>query len=176
MQQIAWFERKFEFPKEQNIFPGTVERLADAPLRLEHKLRAYPDNILTRRLNDEWSIQEHLGHLIDLEPLWYGRLHDILDGEAYLREADLSNTKTHQAGHNLKSLESLLAEFSRLRGKTVERLWGLKEEEIFKSALHPRLHQPMRLMDLFIFVVEHDDHHLAQMTHLSRAFNANLHT
>ena len=36
--------------------------------------------------------------------------------------------------------------------------------DIFRTALHPRLETPMRMMDLFYFVAEHDDHHLARIT------------
>jgi hypothetical protein len=36
------------------------------------------------------------------------------------------------------------------------------------SALHPRLKTPMRIIDLFLFVAEHDDHHLARITELAR--------
>ena len=31
------------------------------------------------------------------------------------------------------------------------------------SRLHPRLKQPMRLVDHLYFVAEHDDHHLAKI-------------
>jgi hypothetical protein len=37
------------------------------------------------------------------------------------------------------------------------------------SAVHPRLQQPMRLVDMLYFVAEHDDHHLARMTALARS-------
>ena len=42
----------------------------------------------------------------------------------------------------------------------------LTEEQIFLSALHPRLKTPMRTIDLFLFVADHDDHHLARITEL----------
>ena len=42
----------------------------------------------------------------------------------------------------------------------------IDEETVFKSVLHPRLKTPMRTMDLFLFVVEHDDHHLARISEL----------
>ena len=38
----------------------------------------------------------------------------------------------------------------------------LTEKQIFMSALHPRLKSPMRTMDHFLFVADHDDHHLAR--------------
>lgn|GEM_PF-5393098 len=36
------------------------------------------------------------------------------------------------------------------------------------GALHPRLGVPMRLIDLALFTVEHDDHHLAVISALRR--------
>ena len=35
-----------------------------------------------------------------------------------------------------------------------------------RSMLHPRLQQPMRLVDHLCFVAEHDDHHLARIWEL----------
>ncbi|MEL6660174.1 MAG: DinB family protein [Bacteroidota bacterium] len=166
MQQIPWFSRKFDFSYQQNIFPAILERLTDAPLRLEHKLSGLPPDRLTAKLEGSWSVQENLGHLIDLEPLWQGRLTDILLKQEYLRTADLSNVQTDEAGHNDHQVEDLLKRFSKLRQQTVRSLRELQDKEIFLSALHPRLHQPMRVMDLFLFVAEHDDHHLARMTYL----------
>ena len=40
----------------------------------------------------------------------------------------------------------------------------MKEQGVYKTALDPRLKKPMRTMDLFLFVAEHDDHHLARIT------------
>jgi len=38
MEQIKWFERKFEFSGTQNIFPSIVERLRGTPVRLRDKM------------------------------------------------------------------------------------------------------------------------------------------
>jgi len=40
------------------------------------------------------------------------------------------------------------------------------ESSVVRAALHPRLQQPMRVLDLAFFVAEHDDHHLAHITRL----------
>jgi hypothetical protein len=37
-----------------------------------------------------------------------------------------------------------------------------------RTMLHPRLKQPMRLVDHLYFVAEHDDHHLAHIWALTR--------
>ncbi len=112
---------------------------------------------------------EHIGHLADLEPLWQGRLEDILNGEKELRPTDLTNAKTTEAHHNNKSLAELLSAFEQLRQKTLTSLRLLKDEDVFKSALHPRLKTPMRALDLFTFVAEHDDHHLVKISEIENS-------
>ena len=85
-----------------------------------------------------------------------------------MRPTDLQNRKTNEANHNAVSIETLLKDFRQIRMQTIAMLENLNEEQIFNSALHPRLKTPMRTMDLFLFVAEHDDHHLARITELIR--------
>src|SRR4051812_41866628 len=110
-QQTKWFDRKFDFSSTQNIFPSVIERLRGTPARLEEKIQSVSENILVAKLNGSWSIKENIGHLIDLEPLWMGRLEDIMNRETYLRTADLTNTKTDQANHNARTINELLNGF-----------------------------------------------------------------
>ncbi|UKJ08877.1 DinB family protein [Solitalea lacus] len=168
MKQVRWFDRKFDFNYEENIFPSIVERLLGTTLRLEDKLSKIPLAKQTIKLDNEWSILEHIGHLSDLEPLWQIRLQEILAGKEFMTAADLQNTKTEQAPHNNKSYTELIGEFAQLREQTLKMIEPLDENEIYKSSLHPRLKTPMRVMDLFLFVAEHDDHHLAKITELNR--------
>ncbi len=171
MQQEKWFNREFNFENEQNIFPGILERLSGTPVRLEEKVKAVAGQILTFSLNNSWSIKENMGHLIDLEPLWQGRLDDIINNQVELRSTDLQNTKTNFANHNDKSIQELLSEFRNIREQTINKLLSLDDATVFKWALHPRLKSPMRTMDLFLFVAEHDDHHLARITEILKTNN-----
>jgi uncharacterized damage-inducible protein DinB len=168
MKQTKWFERKFNFNSSENIFPSLLERLSGTPARLDEKIRSLPEEVLTVKIEGTWSIKENLGHLIDLEPLWLGRFEDIKNGETELRITDLTNAKTDLAGHNNKSTESLLKEFREIRNKTLLMLENMDEALIFKSALHPRLKTPLRTVDHFVFVAEHDDHHLARITEIAK--------
>lgn len=172
MKQVNWFDRDFRFDSTQNIFPSILERLWGTPIRLYEKVRFIPENVLTLRKGNTWTIKENIGHLADLEPLWQGRLEDILNGKEELRPTDLRNTQTNEANHNTKPIEQLLETFAQLRNQTLGLLNPLSEEQIFMSALHPRLQTPMRTMDLFLFVADHDDHHLARITELTSLFNS----
>lgn len=124
--------------------------------------------ILALKPNGKWSIKENIGHLLDLEPLWQGRFDDVLNKKEFLREADLENKKTDRALHNQVELAELLSNFKKTRLQTIDKLNALTEKSIYQTALHPRLLQPMRIMDLFLFVAEHDDHHLAQINNLTQ--------
>jgi hypothetical protein len=44
----------------------------------------------------------------------------------------------------------------------------LEEPDWEKAALHPRLRQPMRIVDIAYFDSEHDDYHLARISELAR--------
>jgi uncharacterized damage-inducible protein DinB len=168
MKQVKWFDRRFDFNAAQNIFPSLIERLNGTPIRLEEKFKNSQPNKWTLKPDNTWSIKENIGHLIDLEPLWQGRLEDIINGEMTLRLTDLTNQKTDLANHNATPLDELLQNFRAIRAQTLAHLNTIDEATIFKTALHPRLKTPMRTMDLFLFVAEHDDHHLARITELMR--------
>ena len=169
---MRWFERKFSFDLAVEAFPEVIERLRGAPARLEDKLRGLAPEVLTRRDGESWSIQEHAGHLLDLEDVHLCRLDDYLAGKQVLTPADPRNQKTWDAGYNQRSIQDILRDFRRERGRFVERLDAWDPALIARSAFHPRLYQGMRVIDLAEFVCDHDDHHLAIMTALARKFRA----
>lgn len=169
--EYAWFERTFSFDLPVWMYPNVVERLRGTPARLEALVASLDASVLIRRDGEDWSIQENAGHLWDLESLWLGRLDDFLNGQKKLRVADLTNRKTYDANHNANTINTILAAFRRERLELVRRLDILTEAEVERTALHPRLEQPMRVLDHAFFVAEHDDHHLAQITRLKRKFS-----
>ncbi len=167
---MKWFDRKFAFDLPLWMAPNVVERLRGTPARIEDLLQGVPAQKLVHKKGDQWTIQEQVGHLLDLEPLWLGRVVDLYDGVEELRAADLENRKTHEANHNRRPLVFLLSEFRSHRKQLIDRIDGLPESDFGLTARHPRLVQPMRLLDLLFFMAEHDDHHLASITRLLKSF------
>ena len=167
---MRWMDRTFEFKTPPEQLPVVVERLRGTPARVEEKIRALSPAVLTRRDGDAWSIQEHLGHLLDLDELHLARVDDFLTGAETLRAADMQNRKTQEADHNRREAKHLVQDFRRERRRFVERLEGIEPAWLARTAVHPRLGQPMRIVDMAWFVAEHDDHHLARMTELQRMF------
>jgi len=164
--QTPWFERKFEYNFPVGYFPIVVERLRGTLPRIESMIKNRSEEQLTRKIEGSWSVKEQIGHLYDLEELWFGRAEDFLSGEKILRAADLNNTKTHEANHNLRTTDDLLQKFSFARNKLIEKVKDINEETESLISVHPRLQAPMRLIDSLFFVAEHDDHHLAKIREL----------
>jgi uncharacterized damage-inducible protein DinB len=161
-----WFERKFEFSFPVELFPNLCTRLWGTPARLEEALRGCSQEILTKKVQEKWSAQEHAGHLLDLEPLWLARVEDYVSGSEELTAADLKNTKTDEANHNTRSVDQILAEFRAARDRLLRRVEELDASLHARTMTHPRLKVPMRLVDHLYFVAEHDDHHLARILEL----------
>ena len=166
MTPRRWFDRKFELGLGPEAAPELLERLRQTPDRLAEAVRGLSREILTRRHNNKWSIQENAGHLLDLEPLWDQRLDDYEAGATDLHPADLENRKTHEAAHNERAISDVLADFRSVRGRIVDRIARMSTAELARTALHPRLRQPMSVVDLCFFVAEHDDHHLRTIAEL----------
>jgi uncharacterized damage-inducible protein DinB len=160
--QTPWFERKFDFNFPVGLFPVIIERLKGTVPVIQNIIQEKKDEELSIR-QDGWSVKEQVGHLYDLEELWYGRVEDFLAGKETLRAADLNNEKTKKADHNSKYIEELIAQFAFERTKLIGKVESMNENIALLTALHPRLQKPMRLIDSLFFVAEHDDHHLAKI-------------
>lgn len=165
--QTPWFDRTFHFDFPLSHFPVIFSRLEGSIFRLQFILATADDEACSYSA-EGWSVKEELGHLYDMEELWWARLQDFLDGKEMLTTADLNNTKTKEARHNEKSLEHLMQAFLLQRQRMLESIYGFDRGTLGLTSVHPRLQQPMRLNDALYFVAEHDDHHIAKISCLLR--------
>jgi hypothetical protein len=164
-----WAARKFTFDFPAELYPSILMRLRGTPARLEELLRGRDEARLRQRPADgKWSPLEHAGHLIQLEALWDTRLGEYLSGADVLSAADMSNTATFEAKYNEHAVEDVLAGFRSARESFLARLDSLEPADFARTALHPRLKVPMRLVDGLYFSAEHDDHELAWIWELLR--------
>jgi uncharacterized damage-inducible protein DinB len=170
-----WFERKFEFTFPVELHPNLCARLRGTPARLEEMVRASGRELLISKPSGKWSAQEHVGHLLDLESLWLVRVDNYLAGGSELTAADLRNRKTDEANHNARPAGEILVEFREARRRLVMRVETIDAALLARAMLHPRLRQPMRLVDHLYFVAEHDDHHLASIWELLNVGAEGLH-
>src|SRR4029079_18632781 len=109
--QTQWFERKFDFNFPVGLYPVIVGRLEGTMPRVAAMTKNVSEDVLTTKPNNEWSVKEQVGHLYDLEELWYARVDDFLSGKKVLAIADLRNTRTTEANHNDRTIDQLVEQF-----------------------------------------------------------------
>jgi hypothetical protein len=158
-----WTTRSFTHELPIELFPAVLERLRGTPARAADLLAQSAESLRVWRPDPaSWSAQQHIGHLDDLHDLDMARVRDFDAGVDVLTAADMANRKTNEAGHNLTPTDVLIERLRRHRDELVDRLEGLDQAATARSARHPRLQRPMRIIDWMYFVAEHDDHHLAR--------------
>jgi quercetin dioxygenase-like cupin family protein len=165
---VAWTSRAFAFSFPVERIDVILSRLRGTGARIAAAVRGVVPAALAARRGDGWSVQEHVGHLHDLEALHLLRLDEIARGASTLTAADMANRATWDARHNDVPFAAVLAEFAAGRAELVARLERLDAAGLGRSALHPRLQQPMRAVDVAFFTAEHDDHHVATIEQLLR--------
>ena len=158
-----WFDRKFQFTLSNEDLPAILARLEQAPGIVKQLVKDIPNVKLTHQPDGKWSIKEQVGHLCVLESLWQGRITDFRDGMKELRAADLDNKATTEGQFNNWKITDLVKRFSNERNKTIQMLAGLGDEVKNQTSIHPRLKQPMRIIDHLYFVAEHDAHHMEKI-------------
>lgn len=156
-----WFARSFPFPVPAELLPNLASRLRGTPARLEELLSGIVPEWMEAKPGGSWSIQEHAGHLLDMEPLWLSRVEDYSSGASELTPTDLQNKKTDAANHNAQPLNGILRGFRDTRAALLRRIERPDLQGLTRSIPHPRLRTPMGIADHLYFVAEHDDHHLA---------------
>ena len=166
MSKQKWFDKKFRFEFSQADFGKVLSKLSENPEIISDLVSTLPNDILVQKVDKRWSIQENVGHLIDLEELHTGRIDDFIAEKKTLRPADLNNKKTDEANHNSKNINDLLIELKSVRENFITRMKNLNEKVLTSTSTHPRLNQPMRPIDMAQFVLEHDEHHIESIKEL----------
>ena len=166
MSISKWFERKFDFSFDAEQYSTIYQRLQQAPGTLAMLIQNRAEDILTYQPDGKWSVKEHIGHLSVLEPLWRTRIQDILDKKPTLTPTDLDNKKTSEAGFNNYPIRELLQQYTDERKKTLALLDSIHVKDQQGTSLHPRMQQPMRIIDIMYFTAEHDEHHMGVMEEL----------
>ncbi|HKV34176.1 MAG TPA: DinB family protein [Pyrinomonadaceae bacterium] len=170
MSRINWIDRSFNFNYPVELYPEIIERVRGASARLDEYLNSAPAEILARRDDGHWSIQENAAHLFDLDALTLERIEQYVAGVPVLHAADITNKKTSEANYNNVSAAEIARSFRERRVEVVNRLESLDAEMFARSAIHPRLNIPLRLVDFVFFEAEHDDYHFTRINELLKLF------
>jgi hypothetical protein len=77
VERQKWFDKKFRFELSQDNYDLILNRLKENTDKISRLVSSLHKSILTNKVDGHWSIQENVGHLIDLEELHDGRIDDL---------------------------------------------------------------------------------------------------
>ena len=80
MIKEKWVDRKFDFNFDCSIYPNFISRLEATPDLLDFLILSIPGEYYIIKDDNDWSIQENVGHLITVDDLFIGRLDDYESG------------------------------------------------------------------------------------------------
>jgi hypothetical protein len=166
MNNLPWFERnlKFGYPKE--MLPYFLERLEGSIVRIQAKVHGLPDNVLSTRLNDKWSVKQNIGHLAEVDAIANKRLDEMVAGIS-----PMSPAVFEPQDYNPWPIEKVLDLYKTNRLRNLKKYQSLAEGDLLKSSLHPRLKVQMTPVDLAWFDAEHDDHHFVTINRIIQELN-----
>ena len=163
-KKLAWFERQFTFGLPMGMLPFYVERLSGTAIRVAEKVKGFSEDILSEKVNGKWSVKQNIGHLAEVDEIALQRIDQMLKGIPVMLPAVFE-----PKDYNPLPVREVLQYFEETRRKNVAKYRSLRDEDLVKSSLHPRLQVQMTPVDLAFFDAEHDDHHLVMMHEILEA-------
>ena len=167
MKKLKWFERQFTFGLSPAMLPFYLERLEGTIVRLEEKVKDFPEEMLSTKLNTKWSVKQNIGHLAEVDQIANRRIDEIVSGVSPLSPAVFEPG----GDYNAQPVGQVLAFFKDHRKNNLAKYRDLMESDLQKSSLHPRLKVQLTPVDLAWFDAEHDDHHLVTINDLLKALS-----
>jgi GNAT superfamily N-acetyltransferase len=162
VQQLEWFQRKFHFGAPAGMLPFFLERLAGTLPRLQAKVKNVPDEILSEKANDKWSVKQNIGHLAEVDEISRIRISEMIGNVSPMSPAVFEPKNDY----NAMTIADILSLFERNREANLFAFRNLSSSELGRSSIHPRLKVPMNPTDLAFFDAEHDDHHLVRINEI----------
>ena len=111
---------------------------------------------------NEWSVNECLGHLIEAEHRGFGgRMRTMLEGDEPGLEAWDAAEVAANRDDRKRDPASLAAEFESLRAESLDLLNSVRDSDMQRGAIHPRIGR-ITVDELLHEWVHHDANHLRQ--------------
>lgn len=170
-RRLMWFERQFTFGLSPLMLPFYLERLEGTVARIREKVKGKPEEMLSRKVNNKWSVKQNIGHLAEVDEIANRRIGEMRAGISPLSPAVFET----RMDYNSQPLQNVIDYFALGRFANIALYRSLAAEELSQSSLHPRLKLRMTPVDLAWFDAEHDDHHLVTIGELLKSLSNEYH-
>jgi len=143
-------------------FRDNVRRLVEFPQHLSRVIGALTDAQLSFKPTNEWSVIENIGHLIDIDELYVGRVDRILAEERPEFPRFEPDPIVVAKGYQQMNGHALLQQFIATRQATIDGLSTIEPDELDRAGVHA-VYGEMTLRRLVEQLANHDQKHLVQI-------------
>ncbi len=141
-----------------------VALLAEIPIQVEALIGNVDEQLLTTRPStDEWSVKEIVGHIIEVEALFFQRVTHVLEVQGTPAiDAPMAPWLLHEGkGYESLTAPELVERLAETRAATLALLSGLETDQWTRQGLIGG--GAVSILDLGTWLTNHDIGHLAQI-------------
>lgn len=149
----------------EHFSPAEIAALLESAVAaIRAEVDALPKALTTfHPADEEWSINEVLGHLIEAERRGFaGRIKVLLASKDPQLEGWDQNEVARGRRDDMKTATKLATELGRMRAESVKIVQGLKPGDLTRGGQHPKVGW-LRVEDVLQEWVHHDRNHIKQI-------------
>jgi hypothetical protein len=143
-------------------FHDNVRRLVEFPHQLTQVVQALTEAQMRFKPANEWSVIENIGHLIDIDELYVGRVDRILAEERPEFPRFEPDPIVVAKGYQQMNGHDVLQQFIATRQATIDGLSTIEPDELDRAGMHA-VYGEMTLRRLVEQLANHDQKHMVQI-------------
>ena len=150
------------------LYPALVCRLKTQHLAVAEIVK----HIDEQRLNHhpepgKWSIKDNIAHLVSYQPVFIGRVHQMLKGDTPTFSAYRADNEADFIEAQGLSLADLLSKLNGNRRQILELITNLPDDQLSLKGTHPK-YGTLMITEWTEFFLLHEAHHLFTMFRLAK--------
>jgi len=150
------------------LYPALVCRLKTQHLAVAEIVK----HIDEQRLNHQpepgkWSIKDNIAHLVSYQPVFIGRVHQMLKGDTPIFNAYRADNEADFIEAQGLSLADLLSKLNGNRRQILELITNLPDDQLSLKGTHPK-YGTLMITEWTEFFLLQEAHHLFTMFRLAK--------
>jgi len=116
---------------------------------------------------NKWSIKDNIAHLVSYQPVFIGRVHQMLKGDTPVFNAYRADNESDFIEAQGLPLADLLSKLNGNRRQILELITNLPDDQLSLKGTHPK-YGTMMITEWTEFFLLHEAHHLFTMFRLAK--------
>lgn len=150
------------------LYPALVCRLKTQHLAVAEILKHIDEQHLNQQPEPgKWSIKDNIAHLVSYQPVFIGRVHQMLKGDIPTFSAYRADDEADFIEARGSSLNDMLSKLNGNRRQILELITNLPDDQLSLKGTHPK-YGTLTIPEWTEFFLLHEAHHLFTIFRLAK--------